>query len=209
MDMNRYEKDIFDNKNLDAPSDVVLEKARSAMRDEKPRRKLNAKHIFAIVSACVTALVVILCIPVMMPANSEMKYIINADLQMVEIDSVERYNEAQHTNILHFAASEASCAYTYQGKTMFLEETSSIDGVHVVLLVEIVSNTMNYNFEKPKEYTSKLPGALPYSVADKTFFRAEYDDEMYLSLNYGDYIYYMKLTGEIANWQNILEKFSN
>ena len=60
--MNKYENDIFNNKNLDAPDENVLSKAKSILPNKKKRYKLNKNQIYAIASVCAAILIIVICI---------------------------------------------------------------------------------------------------------------------------------------------------
>lgn len=73
--MNKYENDILNNKNLDAPDENVLSKAKSILPDKKKHYKLNKKQIFAIASVCAAILIIVICIPLMIPAQGDLEYV--------------------------------------------------------------------------------------------------------------------------------------
>lgn len=207
--MNKYENDILNNKNLDAPDENELSKAKSILPDKKKHYKLNKKQIFAIASVCVAILIIVICIPLMIPAQGDLEYVKNEDLQVNELESIDSFNKATSNSILHFGSNTYALEYSYKNKTMFIEEYSSVNDSSIALLVEITGNTAGFIFEKPDEYSKKLIDTKEYRIAEKVFFWTEYDDAIYLMLNYDGIIYYIKIENNLGDWKNTLNFFIN
>ena len=143
--MNKYENDILNNKNLDAPDENVLSKAKSILPDKKKYYKLNKKQIFAIASVCAAILIIVICIPLMIPAQDDLEYVKNEDLHVNELESIDSFNKDTGKSILHFGSNTYTLEYSYKNKTMFIEEYSSVNDSSIALLVEITGNTDKFS----------------------------------------------------------------
>lgn len=118
--MNKYENDIFNNKNLDAPDENVLSKAKSILPNKKKRYKLNKNQIYAIASVCAAILIIVICIPLMIPAQGDLEYVRNKDLQVNELESIDSFNKDTGKSILHFGSNTSALEYSYKIKLCLL-----------------------------------------------------------------------------------------
>lgn len=209
MKINKYDKDILNNKNLDAPTDNVLHKAKSILPQKKQVAKFNSKQVIAFVSACAVILVVIICIPFMMPANNDLPFVKNTDLEIKELESIDIYNKSENKQLLCFDTCEASYQYIYCGKTVFIEEVSYQNDAKITLLVEFVENTVGYVFEKQNEYLDFLNGTESCDIDNNVVYWFDNGNIIYLTFNHNDYNYYMKIDNNSLNWQELLKKILN
>lgn len=209
MKINKYDKDILNNKNLDAPTDNVLHKAKSILPQKKQAAKFNSKQIIAFVSACAVILVVIICIPFMMPANNELPFVKNTDLEIKEMESIDIYNKNENEQLLHFDSCEASYQYIYCGKTVFIEEVSLQNDVKITLLVEFIENTIDYIFEKQNEYLNFLNATESCDIGNIVVYWFDNGDIICLTFNHNGYKYYMKIDDNSLNWQELLKNLLN
>lgn len=207
MNMNKYEKEILDNKNLEAPDYDVLSKAKSAMPQKKNRVRLNVKQFWAIFSSCAIVIVVLICIPLMLPANTGMNFVNNMDLICEQIESIQSYNDCENADILYFKSNYKSNKYIYKGKTVLLEEFSSINDSEIVMLVKLNKNSDNSIFEKEEEYNEFLTYNQNYSVSDKTIYWNAVENQIYVYFAYENNTYYIKISDNINDWQNLLNEF--
>ena len=92
--MYKIDKEIMTNNNLDKPNKDVLEKAKSIMPEKKVRWNINARQIMALSTSLVIIIVMIVCIPFMLPANNGNKIIPNSELSIKFIESIEDFNKA-------------------------------------------------------------------------------------------------------------------
>lgn len=201
--MNSFEKEILNNKNLETPSENVLDRAKSAMPENK-KKKLNSKQIFAIVSACIVVSIVCSTIPAMIPANSQMPYIENEMMQTSEITSLED-NIFSNATFLYFDKFEKMYRYDYEDKTMFVEEFSIYDDIAISLLV-CVGYRDGRSFEKEEEYIEFLGVTQECLIGKTIMYWINIDDAVYITFWHNDHQYYLKISGDINNWQSFLQK---
>ena len=200
MNMNKYEKEFLDNTNLEAPDECVLSKAKSAMPQKNRCAKINSRQLFAIISSCAIVFVIIICIPFMLPAKSNFEIIRDTDLERTEIVSIADYNIKENHNILSFDSNDITYKYSYKGTTVLLEEYTTLMDTNIVLLVKLNDTTKNLIFEKEESY-------IQYSISDKTVQWSNVENTIYVTCTYDGYTYYIKMTGNISDWQNLINEF--
>ena len=200
--MKKYEKEIFDNINLDAPDKSILDRAKSSM-PEKRIRKLNSRQIFAIVSSCITVLVVLICIPFMNPASNDMPVIKTDELQSVQIQSIAE----NYPPLFSFGSNYLTTEYLYNNTTVFIEEFSKINNTNVVLLVRFKDNYDNLLFQKQEDYSAFLTNAHELQLLDKKILWFKVNEKIYLYFSNQNFDYYAVLSDDINDWVNFLKDF--
>lgn len=213
--MKRYEKEILENKNLDAPSENVLSKAKSAM--PKKKRAVSLRNVLAIVSSCVAVSVAVICLPFLMPMNKasapngsgiigdSIPMIKGEDITVEDITSIADYNSANGTDILHFEESKGATQYTYDNKVAAIEEKSSSDDVQIVFFVKFKENVKGMLEKEYDVYLAYLKGAIGYYIENVHVSCTTHSGITYVEFEQGDYIYYVKIYSVGETWINIIE----
>ena len=209
--MYKIDKEIMTNNNLDKPNKDVLEKAKSIMPEKKVRWNINARQITALSTSLVIIIVMIVCIPFMLPANDGNKIIPNSELSIKFIESIEDFNKANDLNILYFETSEQVMVYAYQGIDIFVEEKCVVDGLNVMLLVKVNNNCNDISFEKETEYVELLNYANEYIISGTMVYVSKTSKIVFMSFTKDSYRYYISLLNDKNDdtWITILEKFLN
>lgn len=209
--MYKIDKEIMTNNNLDKPNKDVLEKAKSIMPEKKVRWNINARQITALATSLVIIIVMIVCIPFMLPANNGNKIIPNSELSIKFIESIEDFNKANDLNILYFETSEQVMVYAYQGIDIFVEEKCVVDGLNVMLLVKVNNNCNDISFEKETEYVELLNYANEYIISGTMVYVSKTSKIVFMSFTKDSYRYYISLLNDKNDdtWITILEKFLN
>lgn len=209
--MYKIDKEIMTNNNLDKPNKDVLEKAKSIMPEKKVRWNINARQITALSTSLVIIIVMIVCIPFMLPANNGNKIIPNSELSIKFIESIEDFNKANDLNILYFETSEQVMVYAYQGIDIFVEEKCVVDGLNVMLLVKVNNNCNDISFEKETEYVELLKYTNEYIISDTMVYVSKTSKIVFMSFTKDSYRYYISLLNDKNDdtWITILEKFLN
>lgn len=209
--MYKIDKEIMTNNNLDKPNKDVLEKAKSIMPEKKVRWNINARQITALSTSLVIIIVMIVCIPFMLPANNGNKIIPNSELSIKFIESIEDFNKANDLNILYFETSEQVMVYAYQGIDIFVEEKCVVDGLNVMLLVKVNNNCNDISFEKETEYVELLNYANEYIISGTMVYVSKTSKIVFMSFTKDSYRYYISLLNDKNDdtWITILEKFLN
>ena len=209
--MYKIDKEIMTNNNLDKPNKDVLEKAKSIMPEKKVRWNINARQITALATSLVIIIVMIVCIPFMLPANDGNKIIPNSELSIKFIESIEDFNKANDLNILYFETSEQVMVYAYQGIDIFVEEKCVVDGLNVMLLVKVNNNCNDISFEKETEYVELLNYANEYIISGTMVYLSKTSKIVFMSFTKDSYRYYISLLNDKNDdtWITILEKFLN
>ncbi len=209
--MYKIDKEIMTNNNLDKPNKDVLEKAKSIMPEKKVRWNINARQITALATSLVIIIVMIVCIPFMLPANDGNKIIPNSELSIKFIESIEDFNKANDLNILYFETSEQVMVYAYQGIDIFVEEKCVVDGLNVMLLVKVNNNCNDISFEKETEYVELLNYANEYIISGTMVYVSKTSKIVFMSFTKDSYRYYISLLNDKNDdtWITILEKFLN
>ena len=209
--MYKIDKEIMTNNNLDKPNKDVLEKAKSIMPEKKVRWNINARQITALSTSLVIIIVMIVCIPFMLPANNGNKIIPNSELSIKFIESIEDFNKANDLNILYFETSEQVMVYAYQGIDIFVEEKCVVDGLNVMLLVKVNNNCNDISFEKETEYVELLNYANEYILSGTMVYVSKTSKIVFMSFTKDSYRYYISLLNDKNDdtWITILEKFLN
>ena len=209
--MYKIDKEIMTNNNLDKPNKDVLEKAKSIMPEKKVRWNINARQIMALSTSLVIIIVMIVCIPFMLPANDGNKIIPNSELSIKFIESIEDFNKANDLNILYFETSEQVMVYAYQGIDIFVEEKCVVDGLNVMLLVKVNNNCNDISFEKETEYVELLKYTNEYIISGTMVYVSKTSKIVFMSFTKDSYRYYISLLNDKNDdtWITILEKFLN
>ena len=209
--MYKIDKEIMTNNNLDKPNKDVLEKAKSIMPEKKVRWNINARQITALSTSLVIIIVMIVCIPFMLPANNGNKIIPNSELSIKFIESIEDFNKANDLNILYFETSEQVMVYAYQGIDIFVEEKCVVDGLNVMLLVKVNNNCNYISFEKETEYVELLKYTNEYIISGTMVYVSKTSKIVFMSFTKDSYRYYISLLNDKNDdtWITILEKFLN
>ncbi len=209
--MYKIDKEIMTNNNLDKPNKDVLEKAKSIMPEKKVRWNINARQITALSTSLVIIIVMIVCIPFMLPANNGNKIIPNSELSIKFIESIEDFNKANDLNILYFETSEQVMVYAYQGIDIFVEEKCVVDGLNVMLLVKVNNNCNDISFEKETEYVELLKYTNEYIISGTMVYVSKTSKIVFMSFTKDSYRYYISLLNDKNDdtWITILEKFLN
>ena len=209
--MYKIDKEIMTNNNLDKPNKDVLEKAKSIMPEKKVRWNINARQITALATSLVIIIVMIVCIPFMLPANDGNKIIPNSELSIKFIESIEDFNKANDLNILYFETSEQVMVYAYQGIDIFVEEKCVVDGLNVMLLVKVNNNCNDISFEKETEYVELLKYTNEYIISGTMVYVSKTSKIVFMSFTKDSYRYYISLLNDKNDdtWITILEKFLN
>ena len=209
--MYKIDKEIMTNNNLDKPNKDVLEKAKSIMPEKKVRWNINARQITALATSLVIIIVMIVCIPFMLPANNGNKIIPNSELSIKFIESIEDFNKANDLNILYFETSEQVMVYAYQGIDIFVEEKCVVDGLNVMLLVKVNNNCNDISFEKETEYVELLKYTNEYIISGTMVYVSKTSKIVFMSFTKDSYRYYISLLNDKNDdtWITILEKFLN
>ena len=209
--MYKIDKEIMTNNNLDKPNKDVLEKAKSIMPEKKVRWNINARQIMALSTSLVIIIVMIVCIPFMLPANNGNKIIPNSELSIKFIESIEDFNKANDLNILYFETSEQVMVYAYQGIDIFVEEKCVVDGLNVMLLVKVNNNCNDISFEKETEYVELLKYTNEYIISGTMVYVSKTSKIVFMSFTKDSYRYYISLLNDKNDdtWITILEKFLN
>ena len=209
--MYKIDKEIMTNNNLDKPNKDVLEKAKSIMPEKKVRWNINARQITALATSLVIIIIMIVCIPFMLPANDGNKIIPNSELSIKFIESIEDFNKANDLNILYFETSEQVMVYAYQGIDIFVEEKCVVDGLNVMLLVKVNNNCNDISFEKETEYVELLKYTNEYIISGTMVYVSKTSKIVFMSFTKDSYRYYISLLNDKNDdtWITILEKFLN
>ena len=211
MNMLNDEKKILNNSSMEAPDKSVLDKARSQMDTPKTNKKRVWKNVLiTFASLAVTALILVMCIPAMLPANSgDPNYIALDEMTTENIVSIEEYNAEKNTAILHFDNANSSTAYIYNGKIMIIEEKSISNGTAVSTLVVFAENTLSYSFEILDNQAPILPNSTYHSIDGVGVKVSTSDGKTYLHFSIDNYAYYLQIDGTNTDWQTIFNDFVN
>lgn len=216
MNMFEDEKKILKHDSLESPPKEVLDSARGEMASH--RAKSNKKRIWrnvliSFASLAVTALVLVMCMPYMMPANSsDPNYITIDEMTTENILSIEEYNTENGTNIHSFDTPTTATAYYYEGKIMIIEEKSKVGDVDVSALVLFAENTLSYNFEILDNFGNKgafVPNATLIHIGGIHLQKTNVNDCTFLTFSVDDYSYILEIQGENADWEEIFLDFLN
>ena len=207
--MFNNEKKLLTNDNMEKPDEGVLKKARSSMREKKSKQRLNIKQISAIASACAVLLVLIICIPFMLPASSAMSFVYNSDLYEEEIESISSFNEIENFDILHFNTSDLTTKYIYNNSIVLLEEYSTSGNTHIKMLVKFDDNCRGLSFQKEEEYTANMQNSKESVICKTSILYSENCDNVCVNFTKHEFSYYVLLVGETSNWQKFIEQLLN
>ena len=205
------EKKILNSKALEAPDKSVIDNARSQMDTPKRNKKRVWKNVLiTFASLAVTALILVMCIPAMLPANSgDPNYITIDQMGTENITSVAHYNEENGTNICHFDNASSSTAYYYDDKIMIVEECSISNGIEVSTLVVFCQNTLSYGFEILDNKAPILPNSTYHNIDGIGVQVSTSSGKTYLHFSVGNYGYYLSIEGTNTDWQTIFNDFIN
>lgn len=209
--MIKDEKKILNNDALETPDKSLLNDARSQMVSKKATNKRILKNaLISFASLAVTALVLVMCIPYMIPANNNDPNYVSIDEMITEsITSIEQYNNENGTNIFHFDNAKDSTAYYYEDKVMIIEENSIVDDTAVSVLVLFCENTLSYNFEILNEQTPILPDTTQLNINGIAVQKSTSAGKTFLHFSVDNYKYYLEIAGANADWQTIFDEFVN
>ena len=211
MNMLNDEKKILNNSSMEAPDKSVLDEARSQMDTPKTNKKRVWKNVLiAFASLAVTALILVMCIPAMLPANSgDPNYITIDQMGTENITSIAHYNEENGTNICHFDNASSCIAYYYDDKIMIVEECSISNGIEVSTLVVFCQNTLSYGFEILDNKAPILPNSTYQNIDGIGVQVSTSDGKTYLHFSIGNYGYYLSIDDTDTDWQTIFNDFVN
>ena len=209
--MLKDENKILNNESLDMPDKSVLDNARSQMASKKSYNKRILRNaLISFASLAVTALILAMFIPAMLPANSDDPNYITIDQMATEnITSIAQYNQENGTNIYHFDGSTTTTAYYYDDKIMFIEENSTLNNTSVSVLVVFCENTLSYGFEILDNNAPVLPNSTYHNVDGVGVQQSTSNGKTYLHFSVGNYAYNLEIDGENANWQTFFDNFVN
>ena len=129
------------------------------------------------------------------------------DMQVENLDSIALYNENNGTAICHFEGSKDTTAYYYNDKIIFIEETSTIDGIDVSLLVIVTENTYGYDFvdNVNSKYFVSINDA-PKSQLEE-FDVQVFGGKTYVSFSNDTHEYYIIINStETEVWKDVVSK---
>ena len=211
MNMLNDEKKILNNSSMEAPDKSVLDEARSQMDTPKTNKKRVWKNVLiTFASLAVTALILVMCIPAMLPANSgDPNYITIDQMTTRGVTSLACYNQENGTNICHFDNATNSTAYYYGDKIMIIEEKSVVNGTDVSTLVLFGENTLSYGFEILDNKAPILPNSTYHNIDGIGVQVSTSDGKTHLHFSIGNYGYYLSIEGTNIDWQTIFNDFIN
>ena len=209
--MIKDEKKILNNSALKAPHKSVLDDARSQMDSKKASNKRILKNVLiSFASLALTALILVMCIPAMLPANSgDPNYITIDQMGIENITSIAHYNEENGTNICHFDNASSCIAYYYDDKIMIVEECSISNGTAVSTLVVFAENTLSYGFEILDNQAPILPNSTYHNIDGIGVQVSTSDGKTHLHFSIGNYGYYLSIDDTDTDWQTIFNDFVN
>ena len=209
--MIKDEKKILNNSALEAPHKSVLDDARSQMDSKKASNKRILKNVLiSFASLALTALILVMCIPAMLPANSGNPSYITIDQMTTQgVTSLASYNQENGTDICHFDNASSSTAYYYDDKIMIVEECSVSNGIEVSTLVVFCQNTLSYGFEILDNKAPILPNSTYHNIDGIGVQVSTSSGKTYLHFSVGNYGYYLSIEGTNTDWQSIFNDFIN
>ena len=209
--MIKNEKKILNNSALEAPHKSVLDDARSQMDSKKASNKRILKNVLiSFASLALTALILVMCIPAMLPANSgDPNYITIDQMTTQGVTSLASYNQENGTDICHFDNATNSTAYCYDGKIMIIEEKSVVNDIDVSTLVLFGENTLSYSFEILDNQAPILPNSTYHDIDGIGVQVSTSGGKTYLHFSVGNYGYYLSIEGTNTDWQTIFSDFIN
>ncbi len=205
------EKKILNSKALESPDKSVIDNARSQMDTPKTNKKRVWKNVLiTFASLAVTALILVMCIPAMLPANSgDPNYITIDQMGTENITSIAHYNEENGADVCHFDNASSSTAYYYDDKIMIVEECSISNGIEVSTLVVFCQNTLSYGFEILDNKAPILPNSTYHNIDGIGVQVSTSDGKTYLHFSIGNYGYYLSIDDTNTDWQTIFNDFVN
>lgn len=209
--MIKDEKKILNSDTLEMPNKSVIDDARSQMVSKRAINKHTLKNVLiSFATLAVTALVLVISIPYMIPANNNDPNYVSIDEMTVEsIISVEQYNQEKGTNIFHFDNAKNSTAYYYEDKVMIIEENSIVNDTSVSVLVLFCENTLSYNFEILNDKAQILPDTTHHNINGIAVQKSTSAGKTFLHFSVDNYKYYLEIAGANADWQTIFDEFVN
>lgn len=209
--MIKDEKKILNNSALEAPHKSVLDDARSQMDSKKASNKRILKNVLiSFASLALTALILVMCIPAMLPANSgDPNYITIDQMGIENITSIAQYNEENGADVCHFDNASSSTAYYYDDKIMIVEECSISNGIEVSTLVVFCQNTLSYGFEILDNKAPILPNSTYHNIDGIGVQVSTSDGKTHLHFSIGNYGYYLSIDDTDTDWQTIFNDFIN
>ena len=209
--MIKDEKKILNNSALEAPHKSVLDDARSQMDSKRVSNKRILKNVLiSFASLALTALILVMCIPAMLPANSGNPNYITIDQMTTQgVTSLASYNQENGTDICHFDNATNSTAYYYDDKIMIIEEKSVVNGIDVSTLVLFGENALSYGFEILDNQAPILPNSTYHSMDGIGVQVSTSDGKTYLHFSIDNYGYYLSIEGTNTDWQTIFNDFIN
>ena len=209
--MIKDEKKILNNSALEAPHKSVLDDARSQMDSKRVSNKRILKNVLiSFASLALTALILVMCIPAMLPANSGNPNYITIDQMTTQgVTSLASYNQENGTDICHFDNATNSTAYYYDDKIMIIEEKSVVNGIDVSTLVLFGENALSYGFEILDNQAPILPNSTYHDIDGIGVQVSTSDGKTYLHFSIDNYGYYLSIEGTNTDWQTIFNDFIN
>lgn len=210
MSIKRIDKKVMNNENMPMPCEGALDGAMDEMSKKKTKKPFSWRKFLPIMATCVAVLVVIACIPAMIPANSEMPYthVADDDIQIEVGESIKEYG-----NIKHFSQQPIEAkTYRYGNNICFAQETFNMDGVAVDYIVQL-DDFIGYRFAMKEEFLRNLNGG-NYEYIDEYVVLYKQDGDVvyvYITSNL-DYEYMLTLdysnvdSDHMGGWKDIIEE---
>ncbi|MDE5600871.1 MAG: hypothetical protein K2J16_00030 [Clostridia bacterium] len=230
MKIKKIDKSVMQNENLDLPPKSVLDSAVSDMQERKQKR-LPLSKIFAIAVPSLMVIIVVCCIPLMLPAaKSNSAPNLGSDwfwgeapngvpsLNRVEIDSIEEFNADSDRNVLTFGEPipNSSWAYALNNFYEYFQESYQYnDNLIIKSLVESKpsggyqsASSTNYYPQLDKNFLSNMTDKQTVQL-DKcnVTYSIESNNHLFVTFHYKDYFYMIEMQGDISLWENILNDF--
>jgi hypothetical protein len=213
MNMFNDEKKILNSNSIEAPDKNVLDEARAHM-GEQTRKTFNKRILknvlVSFASFAVTVLILVMCIPAMLPANSgDPNYITLDEMTTKQMASIAEYNQENGTNIHHFDNGKDATAYYFEDKIMCIEEKAKAGNLDVKILVLFAENTLSYGFEILDNQAPILPDSTHHNIEGVGVQVSKSNQKTYLHFSVNNYEYYLEIDGTNADWQTIFNDFVN
>ncbi len=233
MKPEKIDKKIICNENLKTPDRAVLDAAKSEMNERKGRvlpvkngskksetanRRKRIPQLAAVLSCCVAVIVVLCCIPLMLPSDidtSDAPLVPTspAKLDKTAISSVSEFSVSQSLDILAFGNPIANSSFVYssEGKSVFCAESYALGGADVELLVRLDgsgdSPAEDSSYAPEAEFMSHVKNAKSIVINSHTVKYSETDEGIFCVFERAGKVYMLKFGGDMEQWENILRDF--
>jgi hypothetical protein len=207
--MNKINKKILNNVNLEQPSETVLCDAKNYMEKNKYKKKrMSWKTVTALSTACALIITLCICIPLLIPARQEFEFITNDQLTSTTVDSVAKYASKNNKNILTFNVVPISAlVYSYSGDDVLAQEELFLDDFKIFFLVKIDTDRTR-TYEKEELFYPVSAGEVyTTNINGKDVRHILYEGELYIQLQNNEYMYYLKFSStQYVAWEETLQK---